>query len=142
MPSYPPYQRTAGRLCGVRLELATIVGVVVGAGVFAFAAWQTGMAVREGFGLDRLIEIGASIVVIRGVSQGGAARRRRSLRQIGARRIVPRRDLHGSATARGEPGSNRRPGGSESIACAATVEAFPRLVELRGSGAPSPSRLS
>jgi divalent metal cation (Fe/Co/Zn/Cd) transporter len=67
---------------GFRLEYATlawnVIGIVV-LGVTAVAARSVALA---GFGLDSLIEIGASIVVVWELSGGGQARQRRALRLI------------------------------------------------------------
>ncbi|BAS16413.1 conserved hypothetical protein [Arthrobacter sp. Hiyo8] len=49
---------------GLRLEYATLGWNVVGLGVLAAAAIQAGSPALAGFGLDSLIEIFASIVVV------------------------------------------------------------------------------
>jgi divalent metal cation (Fe/Co/Zn/Cd) transporter len=77
----------AGRLLrrGLALECITLGWNAVGVVVLAFAAFAAHSVALAGFGLDSLVEIGASIVVVwelRGV--GGLDRRRRALRLIGA----------------------------------------------------------
>jgi divalent metal cation (Fe/Co/Zn/Cd) transporter len=68
---------------GFLLEYATLGWNVVGIVVLAFAAIAARSVALAGFGLDSLIEIGASIVVVWELSGGGQARRRRALRMIG-----------------------------------------------------------
>ena len=65
---------------GFALEYATLAWNVAGVVVLAIAARSVALA---GFGLDSLIEIGASIVVIWELSGTGEERRRRGLRLIG-----------------------------------------------------------
>jgi divalent metal cation (Fe/Co/Zn/Cd) transporter len=70
---------------GVRLEGATLAWNVVGVVVLAVAAIRAGSVALAGFGLDSLVEIGASTVVLwelRGIES--AARQRRAMRLIGA----------------------------------------------------------
>ncbi|OMB92871.1 cation transporter [Mycobacterium colombiense] len=69
---------------GFALEYATLVWNVVGIVILAAAAIATKSVALAGFGLDSLIEIGASVVVIWELSGTGAARRRKALRLIGA----------------------------------------------------------
>lgn len=69
---------------GFALEYATLVWNVVGIVVLAAAAIAAKSVALAGFGLDSLIEIGASLVVIWELSGTGAARRRKALRLIGA----------------------------------------------------------
>jgi divalent metal cation (Fe/Co/Zn/Cd) transporter len=76
---------TAERLLrhGLYLEYATLAWNVVGTGVVMAAAFRTGSAALAGFGLDSLIEIFASTIVVwqlRGINQG---RERTALRLIG-----------------------------------------------------------
>lgn len=69
---------------GLRLEYATLAWNVVGTPVMMFTAWRAGSAALVGFGLDSLVEIFASVVVVwqlRGVTDG---RERRALRLIGS----------------------------------------------------------
>ncbi|MDH6575968.1 divalent metal cation (Fe/Co/Zn/Cd) transporter [Kitasatospora sp. MAP5-34] len=72
-------------LCrGFALEYTTLAWNVVGIVVLAVAAISARSVALAGFGLDSLIEIGASTVVIWELSGTGEARRRRALRLIGA----------------------------------------------------------
>jgi divalent metal cation (Fe/Co/Zn/Cd) transporter len=71
--------------CGRRLEYATLGWNVVGVALLAIAAITAGSVALAGFGLDSLIEIGASTVVIcqlAGTTQ--TAREHRAMRLIGA----------------------------------------------------------
>jgi divalent metal cation (Fe/Co/Zn/Cd) transporter len=68
---------------GFRLEYATMDWNVVGIVVLALAAVAARSVALAGFGLDSLIEIGASTVVIWELWGSGEARRRRALRLIG-----------------------------------------------------------
>ncbi|GAA1703218.1 cation transporter [Fodinicola feengrottensis] len=68
---------------GFALEWATLGWNVVGIVVLAAAAVAARSVALAGFGLDSLIEIGASIAVIWELSDTGGARRRRALRLIG-----------------------------------------------------------
>ena len=70
---------TRGRL----LELATLVWNVVGIIVLAIAAVSARSVALAGFGLDSLIEIGASTVVLWELAAVGELRRRRALHLIG-----------------------------------------------------------
>jgi divalent metal cation (Fe/Co/Zn/Cd) transporter len=69
---------------GFRLEYATLGWNVLGIVVLAFAAVAARSVALAGFGLDSLIEIGASVVVVWELSGSGAERQRRALRLIGA----------------------------------------------------------
>lgn len=69
---------------GFALEYATLGWNVIGIVVLAVAAWTARSVALAGFGLDSLIEIGASVVVLWELSGTGAARQRRALRLIGA----------------------------------------------------------
>ena len=69
---------------GLALEYATLSWNVVGIVVLGFAAVAARSVALAGFGLDSLIEIGASAVVIWELSGTGADRQRRALRLIGA----------------------------------------------------------
>lgn len=69
---------------GRRLEYATLGWNVVGIVVLAIAALSARSVALAGFGLDSLIEIGASIVVLWELADVGAERQRRALRMIGA----------------------------------------------------------
>jgi divalent metal cation (Fe/Co/Zn/Cd) transporter len=68
---------------GRRLEGITLAWNVVGIVVLAIAAIRARSVALAGFGLDSLIEIGASAVVLWELSDAGEARQRRALRLIG-----------------------------------------------------------
>jgi divalent metal cation (Fe/Co/Zn/Cd) transporter len=68
---------------GFALEWATLGWNAAGIIVLAFAAITARSVALAGFGLDSLIEIGASTVVIWELSGTGAERQRRGLRLIG-----------------------------------------------------------
>lgn len=69
---------------GRRLEAATLIWNVVGILVLAVAALRAHSVALAGFGLDSLIEIGASTVVLWELSGTGEHRQRRALRLIAA----------------------------------------------------------
>ena len=73
-----------GRLVrhGLRLEFATLSWNVIGVAVLAVAALAARSVALAGFGLDSLIEIGASAVVIWELRDAGEDRRRTALRLI------------------------------------------------------------
>ena len=68
---------------GFALEYATLGWNVAGLAVLAVAAISARSVALAGFGLDSLIEIGASIVVVWELSGTGEDRQRRGLRLIG-----------------------------------------------------------
>jgi divalent metal cation (Fe/Co/Zn/Cd) transporter len=68
---------------GLRLEYATLAWNVVGVCVLGWAAFAARSVALGGFGLDSLIEIGASSVVIWELTSSGETRQRRALRFIG-----------------------------------------------------------
>lgn len=68
---------------GLRLEYVTLGWNVVGAAVVIVAAVAAGSVALAGFGLDSLIEIGASTVVLWELAGTGERRQRRALRLIG-----------------------------------------------------------
>lgn len=68
---------------GFALEYATLGWNLAGIVVLGFAAWSSRSVALVGFGLDSLLEIGASVVVVWELSGSGEARRRRALRLIG-----------------------------------------------------------
>jgi len=68
---------------GFALEYATLGWNVAGVVVLALSAIAARSVALAGFGLDSLIEIGASTVVIWELSGTGEARQRRALRLIG-----------------------------------------------------------
>ena len=69
---------------GFALEYTTLGWNVIGIVVLAVAAVSARSVALAGFGLDSLIEIGASTVVVWELSNTGQARQRRELRLIGA----------------------------------------------------------
>ena len=69
---------------GFALEYVTLAWNVAGIVVLAFAAVGARSVALAGFGLDSLIEIGASVVVVWELSGAGIQRQRRGLRLIGA----------------------------------------------------------
>jgi divalent metal cation (Fe/Co/Zn/Cd) transporter len=73
---------------GRLLEIATLGWNVIGIVVLAFAAVAARSVALAGFGLDSLIEIGASAVVLWELSGTGEQRQRRALRLIGAAFIL------------------------------------------------------
>ncbi|MFF7468889.1 cation transporter [Streptomyces sp. NPDC008092] len=75
--------RTALLRRGFALEYVTLGWNVIGIVVLAVAAVSARSVALAGFGLDSLIEIGASTVVIWELSGTGEARQRRALRLIG-----------------------------------------------------------
>jgi divalent metal cation (Fe/Co/Zn/Cd) transporter len=75
--------RTALLRRGFALEFVTLGWNVIGVVVLATAAIAARSVALAGFGLDSLIEIGASTVVIWELSGTGQARQRRALRLIG-----------------------------------------------------------
>jgi divalent metal cation (Fe/Co/Zn/Cd) transporter len=73
---------------GFALEWATLGWNVVGVAVLALAAVRARSVALGGFGLDSLIEIGASTVVIWELSGAGEDRQRRAMRLIGTAFLV------------------------------------------------------
>jgi divalent metal cation (Fe/Co/Zn/Cd) transporter len=67
---------------GFALEYLTLGWNVIGVGVLAVTAITARSVALAGFGLDSLIEIGASAVVVWELSGTGQARQRRALRLI------------------------------------------------------------
>ncbi len=67
---------------GFALEYATLAWNVAGVAILALTAAAARSVALAGFGLDTLIEIGASAVVIWELSGTGEARQRRALRLI------------------------------------------------------------
>ncbi len=85
-PSHRPVStETTAQLLrrGVVLERITLGWNAVGIVVPAFAAIRARSVALAGFGLDSLVEIGASTVVLWELSATGENRRRRALRVIG-----------------------------------------------------------
>ena len=85
MTSTPPGSADTARLLrrGFALEYTTLAWNVIGIVVLAVAAVTARSVALAGFGLDSLIEIGASTVVIWELSSTGDDRRRRAMRLIG-----------------------------------------------------------
>jgi divalent metal cation (Fe/Co/Zn/Cd) transporter len=81
--SSDPAARSALLRRGFALENVTLAWNVAGIVVLAFAAISARSVALAGFGLDSLIEIGASMVVIWELSGTGEERQRRGLRLIG-----------------------------------------------------------
>jgi len=79
-----PDRRAALLRRGFALEYATLAWNVIGIAVLAIAAIDARSVALAGFGLDSLIEIGASTLVIWELSGAGPDRQRRALRLIGA----------------------------------------------------------
>jgi divalent metal cation (Fe/Co/Zn/Cd) transporter len=76
--------RSTALLRGGRLlEICTLAWNVVGIGILAAAALAAHSVALAGFGLDSLIEIGASTVVLWELSGTGEERQRAALRLIG-----------------------------------------------------------
>src|ERR1700680_3792166 len=69
---------------GLRLEYATLAWNVVGVVLMLWAAFAARSVALAGFGLDSLIEILASIVVVWQLTGLDGNRERRALRLIGA----------------------------------------------------------
>jgi hypothetical protein len=80
---------------------------VAGIIVLAFAATAARSVALAGFGLDSLIEIGASAVVIWELSGTGAGRQRRALRLIGCAFVAAA--TAACRSARDGPSGPRRP---------------------------------
>ena len=76
-------ERERLRRRGLGLEAATLAWNVVGVVVLALAAIAARSVALAGFGLDSLIEVGASVVVIWELSGTGGDRQERALRLIG-----------------------------------------------------------
>ena len=68
---------------GRKLEAGTLGWNIVGVVVLTFAAVQARSVALAGFGLDSLIEIGASIVVLWELADVNQERQRRAIRLIG-----------------------------------------------------------
>ncbi len=69
---------------GRQLEFATLAWNVVGVVVLAITAIEARSVALGGFGLDSLIEIGASTVVLWELADVAQTRRRRAIRMIGS----------------------------------------------------------
>jgi divalent metal cation (Fe/Co/Zn/Cd) transporter len=84
MTGTPSAGRDALLRRGFALEWSTLAWNVVGVVILGILAYRAASVALLGFGLDSLIEIGASIVVVWELSGAGQARQRRALRMIGA----------------------------------------------------------
>jgi divalent metal cation (Fe/Co/Zn/Cd) transporter len=78
-----PAQQTALLKRGLRLEYITLGWNVVGVGLVIMAAFAARSVALAGFGLDSLIEIFASVVVVWQLTGVNLKRERRALRLIG-----------------------------------------------------------
>jgi len=78
-----PAQRARLLQRGLRLEYITLAWNVVGVGVLAVAALAAHSVALAGFGLDSLIEILASTVVVWQLTDTGGQRERMAMRSIG-----------------------------------------------------------
>jgi len=89
-PITPPSLEASRRLlrAGYALEGITLGWNVIGIVVLAIAAIAARSVALGGFGLDSLIEIGASTVVIWELSGTGEERQRKALRAIGVAFVV------------------------------------------------------
>jgi divalent metal cation (Fe/Co/Zn/Cd) transporter len=83
MTTLPTTTRTALLRRGFALEYTTLGWNVIGIVVLAIAAINARSVALAGFGLDSLIEIGASTVVIWELSGTGEDRQRKAMRLIG-----------------------------------------------------------
>jgi hypothetical protein len=68
---------------GLALEYTTLGWNVVGVAVLAWSAIKARSAALAGFGLDSLIEIGASVVVVWELTNSDESRQHKALRLIG-----------------------------------------------------------
>lgn len=68
---------------GLYLEYLTLAWNVLGSGIIMAAAYLAGSVALAGFGIDSLIEIFASVVVVWQLGGGGKERERQALRLIG-----------------------------------------------------------
>lgn len=68
---------------GLYLEYVTLAWNVVGSGIIIAAAYTAGSVALAGFGIDSLIEIFASVVVVWQLRGAGKDRERHALRLIG-----------------------------------------------------------
>lgn len=84
MTTSPDLPRTALLKRGLALEYTTLGWNVVGVVILAIAAVSARSVALAGFGLDSLVEIGASTVVIWELADTDQERQHRALRLIGA----------------------------------------------------------
>ena len=78
-----PADRARLRRAGIALEVITLAWNVVGVVLLGILAYRSGSVALLGFGLDSLIEIGASTVVIWELTGADERRQRLGLRLIG-----------------------------------------------------------
>lgn len=78
-----PADRARLRRAGIALEVITLAWNVVGVVLLGILAYRSGSVALLGFGLDSLIEIGASTVVIWELTGSDERRQRLGLRLIG-----------------------------------------------------------
>ena len=83
LPDVAARRRATWLSRGLRLEYATLGWNVIGSGVVLWAAIAARSVALAGFGLDSLIEIVASLVVVWQLTGSGKQRERRALRIIG-----------------------------------------------------------
>lgn len=83
-----PQDKTRLLQRGLWLEYITLSWNVVGVCILAFAAWSARSVALAGFGLDSLVEIGASIVVVWELRKVNEDRQRRALRLIGTAFLI------------------------------------------------------
>jgi Predicted Co/Zn/Cd cation transporters len=83
MVNAPTPDRSRLTRAGIRLEAITLAWNVVGVVLLAILAVQSASVALLGFGLDSVIEIGASTVVIWELTGTGETRQRAALRLIG-----------------------------------------------------------
>jgi divalent metal cation (Fe/Co/Zn/Cd) transporter len=83
VPAASPLRAAALLRRGLRLEQVTLAWNGIGVVVTAVAAVRAGSIAIGGFGLDSVVEIGASTVVISELTDTSGTRRGRALRLIG-----------------------------------------------------------
>ncbi len=76
------------RRTGIALEAVTLAWNVVGVALLAVLAWRSASVALLGFGLDSLVEIGASTVVIWELTGADERRQATALRLIGGAFVV------------------------------------------------------
>jgi divalent metal cation (Fe/Co/Zn/Cd) transporter len=111
---------------GLRLEYATLAWNVVGTPLMIFTAFRAGSTALAGFGLDSLIEIFASGVVIWQL-KGAHERERRALRLIGSAFFLLALYVLGQSAWTIVSGNHPAPSGLGMIWLAATVAAMSLL---------------
>jgi divalent metal cation (Fe/Co/Zn/Cd) transporter len=122
--------RASLRRRGLALEYATLGWNVVGVAVLAITAWRAGSIALAGFGLDSLIEIFASVVVVWQLTDSAAGRERLALRLIGTAFLLLALYLVVQSAVALYSGARPAPSRSGAIWLAATVVAM--LLLARG----------